>query len=184
MESILVKIGKIVGSPNVYGNMNHRNWIFALILLLLPLGIVGCGLNTQPDTPKPVMPQPVVTKPVPFLDDYTGSLEAARREGKPVLAFFTIQNSAGSQRMLETTFCDDEIKRLASRFVCIIVDASKETNLCEVLGVTGFPTILLANSNGVEIQRLSGKQTPDQLALQMHVAIQSTAIKVAESSRK
>ena len=78
---------------------------------------------------------------------------------------------------METTFRDDEIKRLAERFVCIHVDGAQESELCESLEISCFPTIILSNANGAEVRRLVGGQTSDQLALQMHVILQATALR-------
>jgi hypothetical protein len=111
------------------------------------------------------------------LRDHTTGLETARQERKPTLTFFSIPNNVGSQKMIETTFRDDEIKRLAEKFVCIHVDGLQESELCESLEISSFPTILLSNISGVEVRRLVGGQTPDQLALQMHVILQTTALR-------
>jgi thioredoxin-related protein len=103
---------------------------------------------------------------------------------KLVLLFFTIPSSDASQRMMETTFCDEEVKRLSNRFICIRVDGSKESDFCQSVGIKGFPTVLFMTPQGEELQRLAGKLTPDQLALPMHVMIQSTAIKTTSVNRK
>jgi thioredoxin-related protein len=115
--------------------------------------------------------------PIPFINDHATGLESARQEHKPTLAFFSVPDNAGSQRMMETTFCDEEVKRLAERFVCIHVDGSQELLLCQSLEISSFPTIVLFDINGREIRRLIGKQTPDQLAVQMHVVLQATALR-------
>jgi hypothetical protein len=77
--------------------------------------------------------------------------------------------------MLETTFCDEEVKRLAEWLVCVHVDGSQESALCESLGITSFPTIILFNANGTEDSRLVGRQTPNQLAVRMHILLQTMA---------
>jgi thioredoxin-related protein len=114
-------------------------------------------------------------QPVAFLSDRSAGLEIARQEKKPILLFFSVPDNAGSQRMMKTTFCDEEIKRLAEWLVCVYVDGSQESALCESLGISSFPTIILSNVDGVEVCRLVGKQTPDQLAVQIHVLLQVAA---------
>ena len=79
--------------------------------------------------------------------------------------------------MLETTFSDEEIKKLAQWIVCIHVDGSQDTALCESLGISSFPTIILFDANGMEAKRLVGRQTPDQLAVQIHVLLQVMALR-------
>lgn len=165
--------------------------IISILLLLLLLGVSGCGsegrslaqINSKFPLPKNESRPTEIVEAVLFLDNYMEAVETAQRECKPLLVFFRLPGCASSQRMMETTFRDKEIKRLSSRFVCVQIDASVHADLCESANITGFPTILFMNHQGMEFQRLSGKQTPDQLALQMHVAIQTTAAKVVTSVR-
>ena len=91
------------------------------------------------------------------------------------MIFFSVPENVGGQRMMETTFRDDEIKRLAEWLVCIYVDGSEERELCELLNISSFPTIVLSNTDGTELRRLEGRQTPDQLAVQIHVLLQVMA---------
>lgn len=122
--------------------------------------------------------------PLNFVEDYSEALEVSIRDSKPMLVFFTLPNCASSKRMYDTTFCDEEINRLSSRFVCVRIDGAKEGELCRSKGITSFPTILFLNSREQELSRLSGTQTSDQLALHMHVMLQSTAVKVGAIVRK
>ena len=109
--------------------------------------------------------------------DHAAGMELARQKRQPTLAFFSVPDNVGSQRMLDTTFSDNEIKQLAERLICIHVDGSQETALCETLGITSFPTIILSNASGMEVRRLIGRQTSDQLAVQIHVLLQATALR-------
>jgi hypothetical protein len=109
------------------------------------------------------------------MHDHEAGLALARQKRKPTLVFFSVPDSVGSQRMLNTTFSDDEIKRLSKRLICIHVDGSQETDLCEALGISSFPTIILSNASGIEVRRLVGRQTPEELAVQIHVLLQATA---------
>jgi len=148
-----------------------------LLLLVITLScsvLSGCGNAVS----TPIVHHPeIIEELVSFLHDHAVGSETARQERKPVLAFFSVPNNVGSQKMLETTFRDDEIKRLAERFVCIHIDGSRESGLCESLEVSSFPTIILSDASGVEVRRLVGGQTPDQLAVQMHVILQATALR-------
>ena len=135
-------------------------------------GLVGCGGGTPAATVQQVEE---VQQTVSFLYDYAAGIELARQERRPTLVFFSVPDNIGSQRMLETTFRDEEIKRLAERLVCIHVDGSRETALCEALGIASFPTIILSNANGVEVRRLVGRQTSEQLAVQIHILLQVMA---------
>ena len=148
-------------------------WNF-LVFLLVAVGCVSlCGCTRVGNAQ--IVPLVDETSPITFLYDHATGLEIARQTRKPALIFFSVPENAGSQRMLESTFSDDEIKRLAERLVCIHVDGAQELALCESLGISSFPTIILSNVNGTEVRRLVGRQTPDQLAVQIHILLQVMA---------
>lgn len=121
---------------------------------------------------------------ISFFTTYEEAVLAAQREGKPLLLVFTLPSCANSQRMLETTFQDNEIRRLAQRFVCVIIDATQNSPLSNEFEVQSFPTIIIKNVTDGEIQRVSGKQSVEQLSVRMLVAIQSTASQSSTINRK
>ena len=152
--------------------MKHR------YILLLMLAMTVCPLFSgcsERDPAQILSAVEYIEQPLAFISDHSAGLEIARQERKPILLFFSVPGNAGSQRMMSTTFRDDEIKRLAEWLVCIHVDGSQESTLCESLGISSFPTIILSNVDGVEVRRLVGRQTPDQLAVQIHVLLQVMA---------
>ena len=152
--------------------MKYRNFLLFLVVVMGCFSLSGCaGVENAPTAPKTEETPP----PVAFLYDHATGLEVARQTRKPTLIFFSVPDNSGSQRMLESTFSDDEIKRLAERLVCIHVDGSQELSLCESLGISSFPTIILSNVNGTEVRRLVGRQTPNQLAVQIHILLQVMA---------
>jgi len=154
--------------------MKSLHVLLFIVVATACLGLSGCGSGTHAQIPLPVEEQ---RQPIAFMHDHAAGMELARQARKPTLAFFSVPDNIGSQRMMETTFRDDEIKRLAERLICIHVDGSLETALCEALEITSFPTIILSNANGMEVRRLVGRQTPDQLAVQIHVLLQATALR-------
>ena len=150
-------------------------YLYALLVIVgatACLVSVGCGGESPAQVPALIVE---ARQPIAFMQDHAAGLEVARQERKPTLLFFSVPDNVGSQRMLDTTFCDDEIKRLADKLVCVHVDGSQESALCEALEISSFPTIILTNANGMEVRRLVGRQTPDQLAVQIQVLLQATA---------
>jgi thioredoxin-related protein len=171
----------------------NRLQLFSIVILVLFIGILGCNVKLQQSMSSSevvsILPNNATTDQsgaasVSFFDDYRLGFETAKQEMKLVLLFFTIPSSDASQRMMETTFRDEEVRRLSNRFVCIRIDGSKESEFCQSVGIKGFPTVLFMTPQGEELKRLAGKLTPDQLALPMHVMIQSTAIKTSAVNRK
>ena len=154
--------------------MKYRHILLFIVAVTACSCLSGCGGVV----PAQILRQTETKEePLSFTVDHAAGLETARQERKPTLVFFSVPNNVGSQRMLETTFCDDEIKSLAEKFICIHIDGSQESRLCESLAITSFPTIILSNTVGAEVRRLIGGQTPEQLAVQMHVVLQATALR-------
>ena len=170
--------------------MYRKLIILSVFFLLSPVSMTGCNveqLSRSLGESIPASPStnvPVRLEPIPFVSDPREGFKTAREEMKPMLVFFFLSNCVNSKRMLETTFQDAEIKRLSRNFVCVFMDGATDTAFCELYNVQGFPTILILNSQGVEMDRLSGRQTTEQLLLKMHVVIQSTAAKVGGPVRK
>ncbi|MDR0327073.1 MAG: thioredoxin family protein [Planctomycetaceae bacterium] len=147
-----------------------------IVLLMLAVVVCpffpGCGGEYLA---QPAPPAEKTVQPITFQYDHAAGLEVAERERKPTLIFFSVPKNVGSQRMMETTFRDDEIRRLSEWLVCIHVDGLHEPELCDSLGVSSFPTIILLDTGGAEVRRLVGRQTPGQLAVQIHALLQVMA---------
>ena len=161
--------------------MKSPYFLLLIVVSTVCLGLSGCGDGSYAQIPQ----QPVEEKkqPITFTYDHSVGLETARKERKPTLTFFFLPENAGSQRMMNSTFCDDEIKSLAEKLVCILVDGSQESALCEELKISRFPTVILSNANGMEVRRLVGRQTPGQLAVQIHILLQATALRLQTAGR-
>ena len=120
---------------------------------------------------------------VVFVDGFAEGMQIAMERGRPVLVFFMLPQCVNAQRMMKTTFSDKEIRELSQRFICILVDSSKNATLCEERNVKGFPMILLLSPQGTEIHRMSGFQNADELSVQMQVALQSTTFPLSSAVR-
>lgn len=58
--------------------------------------------------------------------------------------------------MADSTFTDTSMVRFSENFVFFKANAEKDTALAEKYKVNGYPTVILANSSGLEIDRLVG----------------------------
>ena len=167
--------------------MKQKNIPKLLIFLVLSV-LLGCGTEHNPfllSTMSQSESLRVGKEPseIVFVNDFTEGIQTATKQGRPVLAFFTLPQCSNAQQMMKTTFCDKEVCTLSQRFVCILVDSSQTPALCEERNVNGFPTILLLSPQGTEIQRMIGRQSADQLSVQMQVALQSTASQLSSTIR-
>jgi thioredoxin-related protein len=109
---------------------------------------------------------------VEFLSDFGVAAEGARVERKPIIVFFTLSGNENCERSFEL-FRNQEIQRLSKHFICVVVDGVSSGSVCELYRVSAFPTVLILDTEGKEIKRLTGKETDkEQLSVQMHLAIQ------------
>ncbi|PCI31785.1 MAG: thioredoxin [Flavobacteriaceae bacterium] len=107
---------------------------------------------------------------VKWFDDYNKAQIEAKKEGKPMLVFFTGSDWCGPCKLLvKDFFSTEKFKHIATeKFVMyeanfprnrdLISSSQKEDNLALKLKfqVSSFPTVLLLNVKGKEVGRESG----------------------------
>jgi thiol:disulfide interchange protein len=110
-----------------------------------------------------------------FVEGYRSGQAQAVSEGKPMLVFFTAQWCHYCHQMAQESFTHPQVVALAQRFVCVLVDADAEGDICQQFQVTGYPTIQFVSPRGTPLMRLVGKKPGHQLMMAMQSALQSTA---------
>ncbi|MFO0607430.1 MAG: thioredoxin family protein, partial [Polyangiales bacterium] len=87
------------------------------------------------------------------------ALTRARAEGKPVLIDFGASWCVACEELLHKTFSEASVRREAGRFVAVKVDASEPTPEIDALQaryqVRGLPTVILVDSQGREVTRVT-----------------------------
>ena len=58
-----------------------------------------------------------------------------------MLIFFTAQWCRFCHQMADEAFTHPQVVSLSEHFVCVLVDADSEPEICRKFGVTGYPTI-------------------------------------------
>jgi thiol:disulfide interchange protein len=117
-----------------------------------------------------------------FSHDFAGASQQAAREGKPLLLFFTAEWCQFCQQMADEAFSNPQVQSLSNHFVCVLVDADAEPQLCTRFDVTAFPTIQFVSPRGVALQRIVGKQPGHQLMMAMQAALQSVARRTTDTN--
>lgn len=110
-----------------------------------------------------------------FVAGYHRGFELAREQRKPMLVFFTAEWCTYCHQMEADAFKQDSVISLSKQFVCILVDADCEPNVCRDFRVKGYPTIQFLSPRGVPLNRVTGKQPGAQLVMQMQAALQAVA---------
>ena len=148
--------------------------------VLLAFALLGCEYSPQPQpaaaSPEPAPRAPVVARGnLRFVEGFESGYRQATREGKPMLVFFTAQWCEFCHQMAGEAFVQDQVVSLSDRFVCILVDADREPQVCQQFQVRSYPTVQFLSPLGVPLNRVVGKKPGHQLVIEMHAALQAVA---------
>lgn len=110
-----------------------------------------------------------------FVSGYHRGYELAKRQHKPMLVFFTAQWCTYCHQMEADAFVQEAVVNLSRQFVCVLVDADAEPDICRNFRIKGYPTIQFLSARGVPLNRVTGKQPAQQLVMQMQAALQAVA---------
>lgn len=148
-------------------------------LLAALLALVGCTAEAPAPThvQRPASPG-VARGKLSFVEGYHQGYEQALREGKPMLVFFTAQWCGFCTQLANEAFTNEQVVALSERFVCILVDADREPDVCREFRVRGYPTIQFLSPRGVPLNRVTGKRPGHQLVIEMQSALQAVARRV------
>lgn len=108
-----------------------------------------------------------------FVEGYQKGYEKAMREGKPMLLFFTADWCQNCHQMADEVFTRPQIVSLSERFVCILIDADAEPEVCEQFQIKGCPTIQFASPRGALMERILGKKPAGQILKSMQAALKN-----------
>lgn len=160
---------------------------FAPILLLALMAGCEVGVestptvgNQQPAVDSTPVGSPATTDKVArgnlkFVEGYQAGYQAALETGKPMLVFFTAEWCHFCHQMANEAFTHEQVVGLSERFVCILVDADAEPDICQQFHVQSFPTIQFLSPRGVPLNRVVGKKPGHQLVMAMQAALQNVA---------
>lgn len=110
-----------------------------------------------------------------FIEGYQQGYKYALEAGKPMLVFFTAEWCHYCHQMADEAFTHEQVMGLSERFVCILVDADAEPEVCKQFRVQGYPTIQFLSPRGVPLNRIVGKKPGHQVMMAMQAALQNVA---------
>lgn len=149
---------------------------FAVVLFLL--AVAGCQQSATDSilTLSDVDPRLVVERGgLQFVADSNVGRQLAAGQKSPCLLFFTAKWCTFCHQMEEAAFADPAIRELAERFVCVLVDADREPEVCRQFAVRGYPTVQFLAADGRQLHSLVGRQSASQLASGMQAALERLA---------
>jgi thiol:disulfide interchange protein len=153
-------------------------WACAVAGLIL---MTGCEIGTEAQPPGAAAPAAenqsarVARGNLKFIEGYSAGLAQARSQSKPVLVFFTAEWCHFCHQMADEAFTHPQVVSLADHFVCVLVDADREPQVCRQFNVTGYPTIQFLSPRGAPLARIVGKKPGHQLMMAMQAALQGAS---------
>jgi thiol:disulfide interchange protein len=129
-----------------------------------------------PSEPAPQASLPAVARGrLNFVEGYAQGFQRAQADHKPMLVFFTAEWCHFCHQMADEAFSNPQVVTLAQQFVCVLVDADAEPEVCRQFRVQAFPTVQFMSPRGVPLNRVVGKKPGHQLMISMQAALQSVA---------
>jgi thioredoxin-related protein len=101
---------------------------------------------------------------VQWRHDYSAARHEAQAKGRPLFLDFGTQNCFWCKKLDVTTFRDPTIIGILNeRFIPLKVEAEKEPNLTQTLGIQSFPTLVFAAPDGQILDMFSSYVEPAAL---------------------
>ena len=156
----------------------------AAILVLLGVSVaqLGCSRAATPVAEgSPAEPSAAPETPalatggIQFVHGYNAGYSQARSSGLPLLVFFTAEWCHYCHQMADEAFTNPQVVQLSRQFICVLVDADQEPEVCKQFRVRGYPTIQFISPRGVPLNRVVGKREDHQLMMEMQAALQAVA---------
>lgn len=157
--------------------------------------VIGCDIHDEPVRPAAATTDQLLRADSPLLVDmldrdldapaikpttleYVDGFDAGRKraatESKPLLVICRAAWCRWSADMTQGTLAHPRIIQLASRFVCVMVDADRHPDTCRELDVTAFPTVIVLTSAGEEKLRSVGRPATHELADALEATLRPT----------
>lgn len=123
-----------------------------LVLTCLLLAATACGVRAQ-EGPS-----------IKWHTDYNTARKESEKKNLPVLIDFVRPNCPPCDRMERETFRDPRIVgTLNGKFVPLKINGFEQTDLAARLGISAYPTLVLAGADGRIVDNLVGFQDADSL---------------------
>ncbi len=126
--------------------------LLALAIMILPL---GCGETDKGD-------EPAIRTSIGFVEGYDAAMAAGKLKNQPVLIDFYTDWCRWCKVLDTVTYVDSGVIALSDKIVFGRLNAEVDTIASRNNSITGFPTLILFDSEGKEIDRIVGYLPPEE----------------------
>ncbi len=137
------------------------NKIFiGIVVILISLLVIGLSISslTSDKTTNDTTPS------LQWGTDINQAMQEAKNTNKSIFVDFYADWCSYCREMDEVTYTDPQVKeKLTQNYVLLKVDVDENPELSSKYQAYGLPTMLILDSNGNEVTRISGFQSPEQL---------------------
>jgi thiol:disulfide interchange protein len=134
----------------------------------------GSSHTEMPDAPLPASTDTAKVGAAPtkivWEQTFEAAMQKARTEGKPIMVNFYTDWCGWCKELDRQVFPDKTVVAESANWVSIKINAEKRPDVAGAYGVTGYPTIVFAQSSGKPLDVLAGFAPPKDFVATMVAA--------------
>ncbi len=147
-------------------NISLKVWVIAAFLIVVIAGSV-IALNISDSSNQPLTTNKTSNSSfeLKWYANFDSAISEAQNADKQIFTVFSASWCPACQQLESETLVDEKvIQKLSQNYVAVKIDVDTNPELSSKYGVYSIPTVIIMNSNGDEIKRIEGYQSPDQLS--------------------
>lgn len=116
--------------------------------------------------------------------NFEDALKSAKSQNKPIMVDFYTDWCGWCKKLDSDTYSDPKVRAAAEKFICVKVDAEKESALANKYAVAGFPTIMFLDKDGKVISKITGYLPPDKFLANINKILSTFPAPSAQNNEK